>query len=117
MFLKTWQVVCKFRVQILRECHDPCVRVCVCVLEGFTKDISQAYIGLGRGLVRAPSKRFYYQNCLELGWGCVEPHISHFAKFTLKNWYKFFTAREKLVPMRHTFHTNISHFEKFAHVV
>ena len=25
------------------------------------------------------------------------------------NWYKFLTAREKLVPMRHEFRTNISH--------
>ena len=27
------------------------------------------------------------------------------------------TAREKLVPIRHTFHTNISHFVKNAHVL
>ena len=45
------------------------------------------------------------------------------AKITLckfhvvKNWYQFLTAREKLVPMRHVFHTNISHFVKNAHVV
>ena len=44
----------------------------------------------------------------------VEPQILHFANFTL---YQFFTAREKLVPIRHIFHTNISHFVKFAHVV
>ena len=50
--------------------------------------------------------------------GCVEPHISHSAIFhTVKNWYKFFTAREEMVPIRHIFHTNISHFVKFAHVV
>ena len=36
---------------------------------------------------------------------------------TVKNWYQFFTSREKLVPIRHIFHTNISHFVKFAHVV
>ena len=36
---------------------------------------------------------------------------------TVKNWYQFFTAREKLVPISHIFHTNISHFVKFAHVV
>ena len=36
---------------------------------------------------------------------------------TVKNWYQFFTAREKLVPIRHIFHTNISHFVKFAHVL
>ena len=30
---------------------------------------------------------------------------------------QFFTAREKLVPIRHIFHTNISHFVKFTHVV
>ena len=30
---------------------------------------------------------------------------------------QFFTAREELVPIRHIFHTNISHFVKFAHVV
>ena len=35
----------------------------------------------------------------------------------MKNWYQFFTAHEKLVPIRYTFHTNISHFVKFAHVV
>ena len=41
-----------------------------------------------------------------------------FRKFyTVKNWYKFLRAREKLVPVRHIFHTNISHFVKFAHVV
>ena len=38
----------------------------------------------------------------------VEPQISHFPNFT---------AREKLVPIRHIFHTNILHFVKFAHVV
>ena len=32
----------------------------------------------------------------------------------MKNWYKFFTARENLVPIRHIFHTNISHFVKGA---
>ena len=38
-----------------------------------------------------------------------------FRKFhTVKNWYQ---ACEKLVPIRHIFHTNISHFVKFAHVV
>ena len=31
--------------------------------------------------------------------------------------HQFFTAREKLVPIRHIFHTNISHVVKFAHVV
>ena len=31
--------------------------------------------------------------------------------------YQFFTAREELMPIRHIFHTNISHFMKFAHVV
>ena len=30
---------------------------------------------------------------------------------------KYFTGREELVPLRHIFHTNISHFVKFAHVV
>ena len=35
----------------------------------------------------------------------------------MKNWYQFFTAREELVPIRHIFHTNISHIVKFAHVV
>ena len=41
-----------------------------------------------------------------------------FRKFhTVKNWYQFFTAREKLVPIRHIFITNVSHFVKFAHVV
>ena len=35
----------------------------------------------------------------------------------MKNWYQCFTAREELVPIRHIFHTNISHFVKFAHVV
>ena len=51
--------------------------------------------------------------------GCiVKPQISHFANFhTVKNWYQFFTAREKLVPILHIFHTNISHFVKFAPVV
>ena len=29
---------------------------------------------------------------------------------TVKNWYKFLTAREKLVPIRPVFRTNISHF-------
>ena len=36
---------------------------------------------------------------------------------TVKNWYQFFTAREKMVPIRYMFHTNISHFVNFAHVV
>ena len=41
-----------------------------------------------------------------------------FRKFhTVKNWYQFFTARENSVQIRHIFHTNISHFVKFAHVV
>ena len=41
-----------------------------------------------------------------------------FHKFhTVKNWYQFFTTREKLVPIRHIFHINISHFVKFAHIV
>ena len=35
----------------------------------------------------------------------------------MKKLYQFFTAREKLVPIRHIFHTNVSHFVKFAHVV
>ena len=44
--------------------------------------------------------------------------IFTFRKFhTVNNWYQFFTAREEFVPMRHIFHTNISHFVKFAHVV
>ena len=30
---------------------------------------------------------------------------------------EFFPAREELVPIRHIFHTNISHFVKFAHEV
>ena len=33
------------------------------------------------------------------------------------NWYQFLTAREKLVPMCHVFHTNISYFVKNAHVL
>ena len=32
------------------------------------------------------------------------PKISH-----RENWYQIFTAREKLVPICHVFHTNISH--------
>ena len=41
-----------------------------------------------------------------------------FRKFhTVENWYQFFTAREELVPIHHIFHTDISHFVKFAHVV
>ena len=36
---------------------------------------------------------------------------------TVKNWYQFFTAREKLEPLRHIFRTSNSHFVKFAHVV
>ena len=43
----------------------------------------------------------------------VEPQKFH----TENKWYQFFTAREELVPIRHIFHTNISHFVKFAHVV
>ena len=35
----------------------------------------------------------------------------------MKNWYQFLTACEKMVPIRHAFHTNISHFVKNAHVV
>ena len=35
----------------------------------------------------------------------------------MKNWYQFFTAREKFVPIRHIFYANISRFVKFAHVV
>ena len=34
-----------------------------------------------------------------------------------ENWYQFLTACEKLVPIQHVFHTNISHFVKNAHVV
>ena len=44
--------------------------------------------------------------------GIVEPQISHCEK-----WFRFLTAREKLVPIRHVFQTNISHFVKYAHVV
>ena len=49
----------------------------------------------------------------------VEPQISHFANctVTVHNLYQFLTACEKLVPIRHVFHTNISHFVKNAHVV
>ena len=36
----------------------------------------------------------------------VEPQISHCEEL-----------REELVPIRHIFHTNISHFVKFAHIV
>ena len=36
---------------------------------------------------------------------------------TVENWYQFLTAREKLVPIRHVLHTNISYFVKNAHVV
>ena len=28
----------------------------------------------------------------------------------MKSWYQFLTARAKLLPIRHIFHTNISHF-------
>ena len=42
-------------------------------------------------------------------------HISQI--HTVTNWYQFFTAREKLVPLGHIFYTNISHFAKFAHIV
>ena len=36
--------------------------------------------------------------------------------YTVKNWYQFLTTREYLVPIRHVFHTNISHFVKKTHV-
>ena len=36
---------------------------------------------------------------------------------TVKNWYQFLTAREKLVPIRHTFRTNVSHFVNNTHKV
>ena len=36
---------------------------------------------------------------------------------TMKNWYQFLTARKKLVPIHHVFHTSISHFVKKTHVV
>ena len=36
---------------------------------------------------------------------------------TVKSWYQFLTAREKLVPILHAFQTNISHIEKNVHVV
>ena len=33
----------------------------------------------------------------------------------VKDWYQFLTAREELVPIRHGFHTNMSHvWEKYA---
>ena len=33
----------------------------------------------------------------------------------VKNWYQFLTAREELIPIRHGFHTYISHvWEKYA---
>ena len=35
----------------------------------------------------------------------------------MKNWCEFLTAREKLVPIRHIFRTNISHSVKNAHEV
>ena len=48
----------------------------------------------------------------------VEPQISHSAKFhTVKNWYQFPTARENMVPICHVFHTNNSHFVKYAQIV
>ena len=34
-----------------------------------------------------------------------------------ENWYQLLTAHEKLAPIRHVLHTNISHFVKNAHVV
>ena len=36
---------------------------------------------------------------------------------TVKNWYQFLTTREKMVPIRHVFHTNISLFVKNAQEV
>ena len=47
----------------------------------------------------------------------VEPHFTLRKFHTVKNWYQFLTAREKLVPIRHVFHINISHFVKNARVV
>ena len=37
--------------------------------------------------------------------------------YTVKNWYHFLTSCEKLVPIRHVIHTNISQFVKNACVV
>ena len=48
----------------------------------------------------------------------VEPQISHFANFTLWRIGTNSSHRlKKLVSKRHIFHTNISHFVKFAHLV
>ena len=57
-----------------------------------------------------------------LGCGCVV--VDNFIVallnrkfYTVKNWYHFPTAREKLAPIRHIFRTNISHFVKNAQKV
>ena len=47
----------------------------------------------------------------------VEQHFTLRKFHAVKNWYQFLTAREILVPIRHVFHTNISHFVKNAHAV
>ena len=51
-----------------------------------------------------------YRLCLTVNFTLCKFH-------TVKNWYHFLTVREKLVPIIHVFHTNISHFVKNAHVV
>ena len=59
----------------------------------------------------------YIKNCCSTFKPCWTANFT-FRKFhTSKIWYQFFTARKKSVPIRHIFHTNISHFVKFAHVV
>ena len=71
-------------------------------------------VQLGRSLTA------FVSLCIHIHLACKPCWTANFTfrKFhTVNNWYQFFTAREELVPIRHIFHTNISHFVKFAHVV
>ena len=47
----------------------------------------------------------------------VEPQILHFIFHTVKNWYQFLTAREKMVPICQIYRTNNSYYVKNTHGV
>ena len=70
------------------------------------------------------SKRFFFKVVmLHIKLKGMERRVKFAVHFTLRKfhtvdiWYQFLTVREKLVPILHVFHTNISHFVKNAHVV
>ena len=65
---------------------------------------------LWQELVPASFRIYTGEHCRTENFTLVKFH-------TVKNWYQFLTAREKMVPIRHVFHTNVLYFVKNAHIV